>query len=66
MQEGTVKLWKVDRGYGFITPDGGGHDVFVHISALRGRRLIEGERVQFELGATERGACATYVMRLVR
>jgi cold shock protein len=53
---GTVKSFNTDKGYGFIQPDGGGPDVFVHISAIErsGRRsglktLKEGQRVSFDI-----------------
>lgn len=52
MQEGTVKRFSSDRGYGFNQPENGGRDVFVHISALEAaglRNLNEGQRVKFEL-----------------
>ena len=54
--QGTVKWFNDGKGFGFITPDGGGKDVFVHQSAIasRGfRSLAEGDRVEFQ---TEQGA----------
>ena len=51
MAEGTVKWFNATKGYGFVTPDDGSPDVFVHFSAIDGtgyRELIEGERVEFE------------------
>jgi CspA family cold shock protein len=54
MQKGTVKWFDTTRGYGFIQPDGGGRDVFVHISAVEAaglRSLKEGQKVSFELKA---------------
>ncbi|MEX2697663.1 cold-shock protein [Rhizobium mongolense] len=48
---GTVKFFNEDKGFGFITPENGGADVFVHVSALqRGDSLREGEKVSYELG----------------
>ncbi len=51
MPEGTVKWFNSTKGYGFIQPDGGGPDVFVHISAVERaglRGLAEGQKVSFE------------------
>ena len=51
MATGTVKFFNSDKGFGFITPEGGGADVFVHISALEAagiRTLAEGVRVSFD------------------
>lgn len=51
MATGTVKFFNDDKGFGFITPENGGQDVFVHVSALaRGGSLREGDKVSFELG----------------
>jgi CspA family cold shock protein len=48
---GTVKFFNDDKGFGFITPENGGQDVFVHVSALqRGSSLREGDKVSFEIG----------------
>ena len=52
MATGTVKWFNGQKGYGFIQPDGGGADVFVHISAVERaglRALNEGQKVTFEL-----------------
>ena len=60
MPVGTVKFFNSDKGYGFIQPENGGRDVFVHISALEAaglRNLNEDERVKFEL-KSERGKTA--------
>ena len=51
MARGTVKWFNEDKGYGFIAPDEGGEDLFVHYSAIEGsgfRSLEEGERVSYE------------------
>jgi CspA family cold shock protein len=51
MPTGTVKFFNEDKGFGFITPENGGADVFVHVSALqRGGSLREGQKVSYELG----------------
>jgi len=54
---GTVKWFNATKGYGFIQPDDGGNDVFVHISAVERagmRTLMEGQKVSYEI-VTERG-----------
>jgi CspA family cold shock protein len=52
MQTGTVKWFNTQKGYGFIQPEGGGADVFVHISAVEKagmKTLHEGQKINFEL-----------------
>ena len=52
MPTGTVKWFNVSKGYGFIEPEGGGDDTFVHISAVQEaglQQLQEGHKVEFEL-----------------
>ncbi len=57
MSTGTVKWFNDQKGYGFIQPDDGGKDVFVHISAVERagmRGLVEGQKISFELQADRR------------
>jgi cold shock protein len=57
-QTGTVKFFNNDRGYGFITPEGGGKDIFVHVTALQSaglKGLKEGQRVSYETQPDKRG-----------
>ena len=64
MPEGTVKWFNGEKGYGFITPDAGGKDVFVHYSAIAGsgfKSLEEGQRVSFETGQGQKGPQADNV-----
>jgi len=65
-QRGTVKWFNREKGYGFITPDNGGRDIFVHYSAIEGdgfRNLDEGEIVEFDIGASDKGPRAVNVSR---
>ncbi|PCK77508.1 cold-shock protein [Rhizobium sophoriradicis] len=51
MATGTVKFFNGDKGFGFITPDNGGADVFVHVSALQGAsNLSDGQKVSYDVG----------------
>jgi CspA family cold shock protein len=57
-QQGTVKFFNAERGYGFIKPEDGGRDIFVHISAVERaglNSLNEGQRVTFEIEADKNG-----------
>jgi CspA family cold shock protein len=57
MQTGTVKWFNAQKGFGFIQPDGGGSDVFVHISAVERAGLYglnEGQKISFEVVADRR------------
>jgi CspA family cold shock protein len=52
MPQGTVKMFRTDKGFGFIAPDGGGNDVFVHVSELEKSGLSSlspGEKVTFDV-----------------
>ena len=65
MATGTVKWFNEDKGYGFITPDDGGNDLFVHHSniEMRGfRRLKDGQKVEFEPTQGKKGSEATKVV----
>ncbi|HEX5282074.1 MAG TPA: cold-shock protein [Micropepsaceae bacterium] len=62
MAIGTVKFFNSAKGYGFIAPEGGGKDVFVHATAVEAagmRTLTEGQRVSFDVQPDARGVKAT-------
>ena len=64
MSTGTVKWFNDAKGFGFITPDDGGKDLFVHFSAIQGsgfRSLAEGQAVQFEVKQGPKGKQAENV-----
>ena len=57
MKTGTVKFYNTQKGFGFIQPDDGGKDVFVHATALEAagmRGLIEGQKISFDVEADRR------------
>lgn len=66
MSTGKVKWFNESKGYGFIEPDGGGRDVFVHYSAIQGegyKTLSEGQAVEFEIIQGEKGPQASNVSK---
>jgi CspA family cold shock protein len=67
MENGTVKWFNADKGFGFITPENGQKDLFVHHSEIQTggfATLDEGQKVQFEVGQGQKGPCATNVTAL--
>ncbi|EFQ62184.1 cold-shock protein [Pseudomonas sp. FP597] len=64
MATGTVKWFNAEKGFGFITQDGGGADVFVHFSAIQSdgfKTLEENQKVEFEIEQGQKGPQATSV-----
>ena len=61
MNSGTVKWFNEQKGYGFITPDDGGADLFAHYSAIQSegfKSLKEGQKVEYEVGQGRKGPAA--------
>ena len=68
MSKGTVKLFNPDKGYGFITPDDGEKDMFFHHTEIQSggsyATLSDGQKVEYEIGQSEKGPCANKVVPL--
>jgi CspA family cold shock protein len=65
--KGTVKWFNAEKGFGFITPESGEKDCFVHHSAIQAdgfRQLTEGERVEFDIVQGQKGPAAEHVTRI--
>lgn len=62
MQKGTVKFFNTGKGFGFIAPDNGDKDVFVHANDLNGAYLNEGSKVEFEIVSGQKGPQASNVV----
>ncbi|MGO4307395.1 MULTISPECIES: cold-shock protein [unclassified Cupriavidus] len=64
METGTVKWFNDSKGFGFITPDAGGEDLFAHFSEIQGsgfKSLQEGQKVRFVVGVGQKGPAATKI-----
>jgi CspA family cold shock protein len=66
MSKGTVKWFNADKGFGFITPEDGSKDLFVHHSEIQSgggyATLNDGQEVEFEVGQGQKGPCANKVV----
>jgi len=61
MSNGTVKFFNEGKGFGFITPDDGGKDVFVHVNGLNGTTINEGDKVSYDVEEGQKGLNAVNV-----
>ncbi len=64
MSTGKVKFFNDAKGFGFITPDDGGSDLFVHTTAVESGQLYENDKVEFEIGEGQKGPCAVQVRKI--
>ncbi len=68
MSKGTVKWFNSEKGFGFIAPEDGGKDLFVHHSDIQSdggfATLNDGQDVEYEMGESPKGPCATKVVPL--
>ena len=64
MGTGTVKFFNESKGFGFITPEAGGKDLFVHSSEIVDGPLYENDSVNYEVGESQKGPCAIQVSKI--
>jgi cold shock protein len=64
MSSGTVKFFNEAKGFGFITPEDGGNDIFVHITGIVDGQLNENDKVEYEVGEGQKGPCAVQVRKI--
>ncbi len=62
MQTGTIKFFNEEKGYGFITDDATGQDIFVHATGLRTERVNQGDKVRYEEQEGKKGKVAAEVV----
>jgi cold shock protein len=64
MSTGTVKFFNEAKGFGFITPEDGGNDIFVHVTGVLEGQLNENDKVEYEIGEGQKGPCAVQVRKV--
>jgi CspA family cold shock protein len=60
MNKGKVKFFNSNKGFGFITQNEG-RDIFFHVSELKGSTINDGDKVEFEIGESQKGPCAVNI-----
>ncbi|MBL6991281.1 MAG: cold-shock protein [Bacteriovoracaceae bacterium] len=63
METGIVKFFNNEKGFGFIEPQNGGKDLFVHASGIVGGPINDGDTVEYEVGEGKKGPCAVNVSK---
>jgi cold shock protein len=64
METGQVKFFNEEKGFGFISPDEGDKDIFVHITGIESGPIKEGDKVSYEVSEGRKGPCAVNVKTL--
>jgi cold shock protein len=64
VQTGKVKFFNLEKGFGFIAPDDGGDDIFVHVTGLAGDPIRDEDAVEFEIGEGKKGPTAVNVRKI--
>ena len=64
MSTGKVKFFDEVKGFGFITPDSGEKDLFVHMTGIASGNISDGDAVEFEIGEGQKGPCAVQVKKI--
>lgn len=61
MSKGTVKFFNDGKGFGFIEPEDGGKDIFVHVTGLNGNSITEGDKVEYDVEEGQKGLNAVNI-----
>lgn len=64
LETGKVKFFNEEKGFGFIVPNNGDADLFVHVTGLQGQTIAEGDEVEYEIGEGRKGPTAINVKKM--